>query len=354
MAAVAGHASPEPEQLLVMDLNHSDDVKPDVARTLTDLVTARFSDQKAFTTLSGEDIRKLLQIEGEKQVLGCEEGESCLEEIAGALGARFVVYGRISSLGDVLVLQLNLFDAKAGKPLKREVLQANDLGAFATSVETAVHQLAQEMVALLATERAAAKEAEKPAQEQSEPDPHQGEGQAALTTVPTEQAMATTQVATKEHAPAASPKSATPSTATEAAESAPVEPSSSVPESGFQVGPWALIGAGGAGLLVGVLVGIVGALPYWMATQAAAGQRYAGDEAMDASGPQTNESDMDVNSPSSDTEPAQEPDGSAGQQQLWTTVSAVAWVGAGVVGVVSLGVITGGTGWLLLSSGEEE
>ena len=139
----------EMQQLLVMDLNHSEDVKPDVAQTLTDLITTNLSQQKEFRTLSGDDIRKLLEIEGKKQALGCDEGDSCIEEIAGAMGARFVVYGRISKLDDLLLLQINLFDAHEGMPVSRRILEADSLAAFAHLIPEEMTEFSSDLKSIL-------------------------------------------------------------------------------------------------------------------------------------------------------------------------------------------------------------
>jgi hypothetical protein len=172
---------PTIEQLLVMDLNHSKNVDVDVARTLTDLVTANFSEQEDFRTLSGEDIRKLLEIEGDKQALGCEEGESCLAEIAGAMGARFVIYGRISKLDTMLILQLNLFDAQAGVPISRKVLQAESLVKFTEMIPTAVESLSAAIINLLHGNMEGAPLAQEPEEAAVQPtQPAPGAGEPAL------------------------------------------------------------------------------------------------------------------------------------------------------------------------------
>jgi hypothetical protein len=218
------------EQLLVMDLNHSEDVKPDVARTLTDLVTARFSERREFRTLSGEDIRKLLEIEGEKQALGCDDGESCLAEIAGAMGARFVVYGRISRLGDVLVLQLNLFDAQAGIPILRKVLEADNLGAFTKLLRPAVQELSAAVMEQIggSSDGEDKGQGAGPKKEESASDGSQGPSESGDGTVATGEPSGD----------AAAPDSDA--------------------EGGFVYGPWLLMGAGGAGVVAGVPLGALG------------------------------------------------------------------------------------------------
>jgi hypothetical protein len=350
MSSSAGWAeSTSPEQLLVMNLNHSEDVKPDVALTLTDLVTAAFSeiktkgeeqtDSKAYRTLSGEDIRKMLEIEGDKQTLGCEGGESCLEEIAGAMGSRFVVYGRISSLGELLVLQLNVFDAQAALPISRKVLKAKSLGEFADSITPAAEELSEAIFSVLDKERDQNAATSKPggaAQTSQAPNESGGLGPQSKVENDSKTAPTTSETITQD-----------------------VEPVTNVPEEvGFSVGPWSLIAAGGLGLVVGVLAGIVGALPYWMATNAAtkattiAGQqdeRLAGaPPAEDLSAEERDDFQEEY------AERAEDHEEATGQYQVWTAVYAAVWIGAATIATASFGALGGGAGWLLLSGSEEE
>lgn len=47
--------------------------------------------------------------------MGCGDS-SCLAEIAGAMGAEFVVFGDVGKLGETFVINLNLFDNNAVRP----------------------------------------------------------------------------------------------------------------------------------------------------------------------------------------------------------------------------------------------
>ena len=51
-----------------------------------------------FKVVSGDQIRALLALERQKQILGCTEG-GCLTEIGGALGVDYLVSGRVSIIG---------------------------------------------------------------------------------------------------------------------------------------------------------------------------------------------------------------------------------------------------------------
>jgi hypothetical protein len=130
LVALASETPPEKATLLVTDLAHSESVAPDVARTLTDLVTAECARDEVFRVMSGNDIRNMIALEGEKQALGCDGEQTCLADLAGALGARFVIFGRVSTLDRLFVLQLELMDATTGAVIGRIVEQGGSVSQF--------------------------------------------------------------------------------------------------------------------------------------------------------------------------------------------------------------------------------
>lgn len=135
-----------------MELEHDDAVDPGVARTLTDLITTRVSQADGFVALSSADVKNLVELEGQKQALGCEGTTVCLAEMAGALGARFVVFGRVSPLGEQLVVNMSLLDVERVTPLKRTALQADDIGEVGARLDEAVGPLLTEARAVHAAE----------------------------------------------------------------------------------------------------------------------------------------------------------------------------------------------------------
>lgn len=101
---------------------------------LTSLVAAAASKDDAFDVLTRDDVKKALAVEAERQSMGCEE-ESCLAELAGAMGARVVVYGSVGRLGDELLLTLNLFDSQSGSSGGRRVARAKTVNALSDAIE---------------------------------------------------------------------------------------------------------------------------------------------------------------------------------------------------------------------------
>lgn len=136
----AALADEEPKRLLVMEFSHTENLSGDLSRTLTELVTARIDEVSNYRTVSGTEIQKLVELEGEKSALGCDDS-SCLAEVAGAMGASRVVFGRLSKLGNTLVLQLGLYDADKAEAVARKTLKAKDLDAIAASLDATVDEL---------------------------------------------------------------------------------------------------------------------------------------------------------------------------------------------------------------------
>ncbi len=71
-------------------------------------VARLFSSRKLERTsvLGLDEIKALLDLEAERQLMGCTAESSCLAEIADALGADVVVLGTIARVGDSHVISL--------------------------------------------------------------------------------------------------------------------------------------------------------------------------------------------------------------------------------------------------------
>lgn len=109
--------------------------------TLTSLVTLSLSQHPRFEVLASSDVREVIALEAEKQAVGCESDTSCLAEVAGAMGARFVVFGQLGKLGSLYVLTLNLFDSEAATAAARVVTKGETLEALGEGVDAAVAEL---------------------------------------------------------------------------------------------------------------------------------------------------------------------------------------------------------------------
>lgn len=152
-AAEAPSTAPERPSVIVMAISAGSDVDADVGRTLSGLLTAAMAREQRLRFISGDELSQLMALEGEKARLGCDEDESCLADIAGALGARFAVGGRLSRLGELLVLQVRLLDVHKAESLSRVVRNASDVEAFVTQMNDIAHELLGPALERVAQER---------------------------------------------------------------------------------------------------------------------------------------------------------------------------------------------------------
>lgn len=138
----AQNAASRKSRVLVLDLGG--DVDTEARRSITALVTTKLS-RRGLDVVSGEDLRRMAALEAEKQEAGCVD-ESCLAELAGALDARLVVSGFVGRLGDLYVVNLSLFDAKAARAHGRATVEASTIEAIATKLDPAIDEMVAEFL----------------------------------------------------------------------------------------------------------------------------------------------------------------------------------------------------------------
>ena len=149
-------ASTEPKRLklLVLDVKaaNPDDVDAGQVETLTSFIAARAA-RFPFDVVSSADIRDMLELEGQKQEVGCDTtSTSCLGEIAGALGADLVLSTRAGKLDAVYVIALQLFDARAATGEGRASVEAWSLGEATPKIGPAVDELLTKATGAVPTE----------------------------------------------------------------------------------------------------------------------------------------------------------------------------------------------------------
>jgi TolB-like protein len=138
-AEPSSEPSSEKPKLLVLALEPAGGVAPDVASALTETVTTEVATRGLFDVLSTKDVQTLLGVERQKQMMGCsEEARSCLTELAGALGARFVLSGSVTKLGEAYQLNLQTLDTQRAQPIGRVTRISNDLALLRGEMPYAV------------------------------------------------------------------------------------------------------------------------------------------------------------------------------------------------------------------------
>ena len=80
----------------------------DAARNLTQVLSVELKRIQGASVIGKEDIAAMLNLEGQKQVLGCDSDTSCLAEIGGALGVDKLVVGQVGKLADNFIISLAL------------------------------------------------------------------------------------------------------------------------------------------------------------------------------------------------------------------------------------------------------
>lgn len=127
-------------KLIVLDLTPGGGVEPAVAAAISESIAAEVSKRAYFETTSQKDVSTLLGVERQRQLLGCsEEATSCMAEMAGAVGARFVLSGSLAKLGEsAFQLNLQTIDSRRAQPIGRSTRIATSLDALRAQLPFAI------------------------------------------------------------------------------------------------------------------------------------------------------------------------------------------------------------------------
>jgi hypothetical protein len=108
--------------------------------TLAGVIVVEVGQDASLDVVGTSEIERLAELEAERQSSGCDTA-ACLAELAGALGARYVVFGDVGALGELSVLTLNLFDSKTGTALKRVTMNGRGVEALAQQLPARAREL---------------------------------------------------------------------------------------------------------------------------------------------------------------------------------------------------------------------
>jgi len=84
---------------------------------LSDMLANEIRELGNYRVIGKSDIGSVLKLEERKRLAGCTD-DSCIAEIGGALGVRWVVVGNISKFGDRYLLNLKVLDAEEVRVVK--------------------------------------------------------------------------------------------------------------------------------------------------------------------------------------------------------------------------------------------
>ena len=119
-AVAASAEAAAPVQVLVLEPSSSSLDGP-TRKTVSNLLVVELGLQRGLRVIGANEVQMLTALEGDKQAAGCTES-ACLSELAGALGARYVIFGDVGPLGSRQVLNLNLFDAQQATAINRTAI----------------------------------------------------------------------------------------------------------------------------------------------------------------------------------------------------------------------------------------
>lgn len=114
----------------------------ELAQALTDVVQGIYAADPRRVVIGREDIARVLDLEAQKQQMGCES-DKCLAEIGAALDAQRIVTGSLDVIGTSYMVTMSEIDAKTLEPMAR--VQERTAKDENTLVD-AVTRLASEML----------------------------------------------------------------------------------------------------------------------------------------------------------------------------------------------------------------
>jgi TolB-like protein len=130
----------ERTRVIVLGLK-STGMDEDTVRLIDDVIAVELSRFDGLDVLSGADVRRMVELEAERQASGCDDDGSCLAEIADALGAKHAIYGRVGKLGSQIIMTLNLFDSSEARSVQRNDIRAKDLDELSGAIPGALTTL---------------------------------------------------------------------------------------------------------------------------------------------------------------------------------------------------------------------
>ena len=144
--AQTGHAEQKRDRLLMLDLKATL-IEEQVVGIITNMVSAELANyNQRFEIITSADMRQMVALEAEKQSMGCVTDSSCLAELAGAMGARLVLFGGVGKLGNNIIITLNLFDSVEATSAGRVIIRASDLDVVPDKVPPALAKLVSQFV----------------------------------------------------------------------------------------------------------------------------------------------------------------------------------------------------------------
>jgi hypothetical protein len=122
-------------------------VTPEEGALLTSLVATAAAKDARVDVLTAGDLRKAVDVEAEKSLVGCN-ASSCLAEVAAAMDAAAVLHGSIGALGDDVILNLNLFDSNTATAVGRARAKGKTVSQIGDAVDGAMVEVLKNVPAV--------------------------------------------------------------------------------------------------------------------------------------------------------------------------------------------------------------
>ena len=119
-----GSASENPDTVAVLPFASAVLATPTL-RALNDLLVVTMDQLSTYDIISPSDVDSVLGAEALKDAVGCDDVR-CANDIAGALGCRYVLSGSITKLGDQVMVTLSLMDTRAVRAVSRAQAKVPD------------------------------------------------------------------------------------------------------------------------------------------------------------------------------------------------------------------------------------
>jgi hypothetical protein len=128
-------------QIVALDLQAQGNAPKRLAQALSPLLIAELARREGMSVISQDDVRALLELEAEKQLVGCDDA-GCMADIAGSLGAELLCSSKIALVGKEYVVSLTLLQVDGAKVVRRSTGRAKGGEEVASeAVLSAVHEL---------------------------------------------------------------------------------------------------------------------------------------------------------------------------------------------------------------------
>lgn len=126
-------------RVLVLDLQ-AVGVDEETTRTINGVLASLVSQSPSLDVATSADLRTLVDVTVQQQSLGCDVS-SCLGELAGAFGAKYILYGDLGHLDEDIIVNVSLFDASAATAVGRSSVTVHRLTEVRERLRPAMAEL---------------------------------------------------------------------------------------------------------------------------------------------------------------------------------------------------------------------